>query len=291
MATPEWAQVPCDLCTVRAITFGDGMDSVWELVAGLKVSQFVFDSALGTVDAVHRGPPNVAGFSCEVRAERGLRQLQTVVGRRGMRRQMPPTAKAEATDWSSVRGLPSAPVESTARGAFQSTASRTRRAAEETSAGGEATWRNATALEGHFSEGSLVRTTSTRWMPAGSISPDGTATSYLAAEVQSSPPRRAREGATGTEPAQFKAKRHPGCQLATASTAPDDRAEDAAARTRDQASAARHRDRLISRSRCRLTRPPKPDASGHDLGPRRRSPTRAAADEDPLLSVRPTYQA
>ena len=61
---------------------------------------------------------------------------------------MTPTAKAEATDWSSVRGLPSAPVESTARGAFQSTASRTRRAAEETSAGGEATGPNATALEG-----------------------------------------------------------------------------------------------------------------------------------------------
>jgi len=119
-----------------------------------------------------------------------------------------------------------ATVESSARRAFQSTARRTRRAAGDTFAPGEASRRNATA-----SEDTLAtlpgQNASTRWMPAGSTSPVGTATSYLAAEVQSSPPRRPREGATGTEPAQFKSKRHPGCQLAITSPAADDPADDA----------------------------------------------------------------
>ncbi len=38
----------------------------------------------------------------------------------------------------------------------------------------------------------------------------------------------------------------------------------------------------VARSRCRLTRPPKHNAPGHDLDPRRRFPTRAPAHEDPL---------
>jgi len=62
---------------------------------------------------------------------------------------------------------PSTPVESTARGALQSTARRTRPAASATFAGGEASRRSASTLEGRCSQGSLVRTTSTRWMPAG----------------------------------------------------------------------------------------------------------------------------
>jgi len=117
--------------------------------------------------------------------------------------------------------------------------------------------------------------------PRGSASPAGTATSYLAAEVQASSPRRPREGATGTNRAQLKAKRHPGCQLAVTSTAADARRprRPRFSRTRDHASAARHRSRMSGRP---LLRPPKPNAPGHDLDSRRRFPTRAAADDNPL---------
>ena len=83
-------------------------------------------------------------------------------------------------------------------------------------------------------------------MTAGQTRPAGAATTYQAAEVQSSSPRRPREGATVRNQLNSWPRRDPGCQVANTSPAADDRADDALASTRDHASA--------TRDRCRMSR-------------------------------------
>ena len=84
-----------------------------------------------------------------------------------------------------------------ARVALQVACSADKRTGARISTGGETPRRNSTALESTGSQGSQFNTRSTRWMPAGaSTSPTGTATTYLAAEVQSSSPRRPRDDAS-----------------------------------------------------------------------------------------------
>ena len=82
-------------------------------------------------------------------------------------------------------------------------------------------------------------------------SPAGTAKGYLAAEVQSSSPRRPREGATARHQLDSSQNANHGCKLAFTSPAENDRADDAEAYTRDHAPAARHLSHHLSRSRCR----------------------------------------
>jgi len=129
---------------------------------------------------------------------------------------------------------------------------------------------------------SPIDTISQNKQPRATTRPDGTATSYLAAEVQSSSPRRPREGRSQSQ-IQLNSSRN-------AIPAANSRGIQRGDRPRRRGFSPRPRSRFsratsqpaVSRSRCRSTRAPKPNAPGHDLDPRRRHPTRAPAHEDPL---------
>jgi len=186
-----------------------------------------------------------------------------------------------------------APAESTARGA--SPAGSRLSAAETAGERNAGWWRGARARRRgcgrRCSKGRWVKTSSTRWMPAGSTSPVGTATSCQAAEVQSSPPRRPRESATDTEAAEFKPERHPGCQLeitSTLATTAQTTLQPARAitlqPTRDRCGMSR--DHLTRRAGRRSTTPPATISIRDDATHHERQLAKTLS-----LSVRPTYQA
>ena len=119
----------------------------------------------------------------------------------------------------------------------------------------------------------LVKTSSTRWMPAGLNLAGWKGQRPLAAEVQSSSPRRPRESAAVRNQLNSSQNANDGCQLAGISTVVHDRADDAEVRTRDHASATRHRSRM-SRDHAaawtdRRSRTPPVAISIHDDAPRR----------------------
>ncbi len=112
-----------------------------------------------------------------------------------------------------------------------------------------------------------------------------------AAEVQSSSPRRPREGVSVRNQLNSSRNANSGCHFAITSSAEDDRADEAEARTRDHGSATRPRSRM-SCDDVTVERAAGANVPGSDLDSRRRSPTRAAAPENPefSLSVWLTYQ-
>jgi len=125
-----------------------------------------------------------------------FRPLQAVVGRPGMRLQVARAAKEEATSGLSVR-LAQARQSSRPRGEH---CSRLLGGQDERRAKRfwwRASRRSATASEGAAAKARQSERPHPDGCPRGPTSSVGTATSYLAAEVQSSSPRRPREGATG----------------------------------------------------------------------------------------------
>ncbi len=157
---------------------------------------------------------------------------------------MAQTAKQEATDRSSVRGLPRHGSRVERAGRIAVTARRTRRAASETFACGEASWRNATASDG--AAANLTGRDEPNPMDARGGQPDRTERRQAIW-----PPRYNHLHLGGPVRApqawnQLNSRRNaiPAASSQQLQTVAEDRADDASASTRDHASATRHRSRM-----------------------------------------------